>query len=164
MTVQRVKRSERISKRRRILLKILKTQRIQASNVSVWQRWPKASSNELGTALPAGWGRWLFSPCSTREGTAGGHQSWSHQDKKVMNSLEWGQENVTKMVEDMEYLTCERRLRDVSLRAEKAQWHLVNVYEHLTWDKKEDGTRLFSVKRRRRAQTIIQEILLKYNK
>lgn len=70
-----------------------------------------------------------------------------HQDEKDLDALEKVQERATKMLEGLEHLSYEKRLRVLGLQPKEkdVRENLTNVYEYLKRGCNEDRARLCSV-------------------
>jgi len=76
-------------------------------------------------------------------------QLWSPQYKqdKNTNLLEWVQRRATKMIQGMEYLSYDKRLRELglfSLEKRRVQEDLIAFFQYTKRAYKKDGDKLFS--------------------
>jgi len=74
-------------------------------------------------------------------------QLWSYQHREDMDLLEWGQRRATIMIQGMEHLSYEERLRNLglfSLEKRRLQGNLIAAFQYLKGAYKKDGEKLFS--------------------
>jgi len=74
-------------------------------------------------------------------------QLWNPQQKKDMDVLEWAQRKATKMIQGLEYLSYEDRLRELglfSLEKTRLQGDLVAAFQYLKGAYRQDGEGLFT--------------------
>jgi len=74
-------------------------------------------------------------------------QLWSPQHKKDMELLEPGRGRTTKMIRELEHLSCEDRLRELglfSLEKRRLQGDLIVAFQYLKGAYRKDGDKLFS--------------------
>ncbi|KFQ49528.1 hypothetical protein N334_14001, partial [Pelecanus crispus] len=74
-------------------------------------------------------------------------QLWSPQHKKDMELLEWVQRRATKMIQGLEHLSYEDRLRDLglfSLEKRRLQGDLIAAFQYSKGAYRRDGSNLFS--------------------
>ena len=74
-------------------------------------------------------------------------QMWSPQYRTDMDLLKCVQKRVTKMIQKMEHLSYEYRLRELrlfSLEKRRLQEHLIVAFQYLTGSYKKEGNRPFS--------------------
>jgi len=74
-------------------------------------------------------------------------QLWSPQHKKDMDALEWVQRRATKIIQGMEHLSYEERLRELglfSLEKSRLLGDLTAAFQYLKGAYRKDGENLFN--------------------